>query len=189
VFVGGSAFSVTSISGREWGISLALGFVSLPLGVLIRLVPNAPCARVFAFLRLWRPARAPDASLAPDAEPGLTFAIEKLRHSISVFARVRGGRMRASSLVAKSMGKRPRRAPNTAVGALAVAPSMLVAVIGAPREPQRGAGANLADPAGVDPSKSSAALWENHFELHPETPRDDPVRGVLEKIAGPRRAR
>ncbi|KAG1804284.1 hypothetical protein EV424DRAFT_1300201, partial [Suillus variegatus] len=40
VFIGGTAFQVTCIAGREWGISLALGFVSIPLGALIRLLPN-----------------------------------------------------------------------------------------------------------------------------------------------------
>jgi P-type Ca2+ transporter type 2C len=38
---------------------------------------------------------------------------------------------------------------------------------------------SLSDPAGSDPSKSSAALWENKFEVHPDTPRDDPVFRLL----------
>ena len=37
----------------------------------------------------------------------------------------------------------------------------------------------LSDPAGFDPSRSSAALWENKFEVHPETHRDDPVFRLL----------
>ena len=42
MFVGFVAFQVTRIPGRDWGISLALGFVSIPLGVLIRCVPTPP---------------------------------------------------------------------------------------------------------------------------------------------------
>ncbi|KAG2064382.1 hypothetical protein BDR04DRAFT_935062, partial [Suillus decipiens] len=47
VFIGGTAFQVTCIGGREWGISLALGFVSIPLGALIRLLPNGPFEYLF----------------------------------------------------------------------------------------------------------------------------------------------
>jgi hypothetical protein len=34
---------------------------------------------------------------------------------------------------------------------------------------------SLSDPADFDPSRSSAALWENKFDVHLDTPRDDPV--------------
>lgn len=33
--------------------------------------------------------------------------------------------------------------------------------------------------ASFGPSGSSATLLENGFEVHPDTPRDDPVHGVL----------
>ncbi|KAI0310974.1 hypothetical protein OF83DRAFT_1153050, partial [Amylostereum chailletii] len=52
VFVGGTAFQVTRIGGREWGMSLALGVVSIPLGALVRLVPSEPCERLFQLVRL-----------------------------------------------------------------------------------------------------------------------------------------
>jgi hypothetical protein len=42
MFVGGAAFSVTPISGRDWGISIAFGFLSIPVGALIRTIPNDP---------------------------------------------------------------------------------------------------------------------------------------------------
>jgi P-type Ca2+ transporter type 2C len=40
VFVGGAAFQVTRIGGRESGIALVLGVVSIPLGALVRLLPS-----------------------------------------------------------------------------------------------------------------------------------------------------
>ncbi|KAF8640285.1 hypothetical protein AX16_010180 [Volvariella volvacea WC 439] len=52
VFVGGAAFQVTPIGGREWGISIALGVVSIPLGALIRTLPNGPFIKFFTFIRL-----------------------------------------------------------------------------------------------------------------------------------------
>lgn len=42
VEVGGSAFQVTRIGGRDWGISLVIGLLSIPLGVLVRCLPSAP---------------------------------------------------------------------------------------------------------------------------------------------------
>jgi Ca2+-transporting ATPase len=52
VFIGDTIFQVTHIGGCEWGISLALGFVSIPLGALIRLFPNRPFERLFILMHL-----------------------------------------------------------------------------------------------------------------------------------------
>ncbi|KAH8978946.1 hypothetical protein EDB92DRAFT_1806951 [Lactarius akahatsu] len=44
---GGSAFDVTRMGAREWCISVALSCGSLPVGAVIRLLPNEPLERVF----------------------------------------------------------------------------------------------------------------------------------------------
>ena len=67
--IGGSTFDVTHIGAREWAISLALGFLSLPLGALIRLVPNEPCERAFTKLQLL-PTFELLPTVLPNAEPG-----------------------------------------------------------------------------------------------------------------------
>lgn len=105
-FVGGSAFDVTRIGVREWGISLALGCVSLPLGALIRLAPNEPCERVFKKLRLL-PKQEVLPTTRPGAEPGFSFAVDQVRDNLSTFANLRGGRMRGSSFVRKSRSAQP----------------------------------------------------------------------------------
>jgi hypothetical protein len=46
VFVGGAVFQVTHIGGREWGITPALGVVSIPLGALVRLTPDVPVEKL-----------------------------------------------------------------------------------------------------------------------------------------------
>ena len=48
VFVGGAAFSVVPLTGVQWAVSLVLGFLTLPLGVLIRTVPDGPCEKVIS---------------------------------------------------------------------------------------------------------------------------------------------
>jgi Ca2+-transporting ATPase len=40
VFFGGAAFNTTPISRSLWAASVGLGFVSIPLGFLIRLLPD-----------------------------------------------------------------------------------------------------------------------------------------------------
>jgi P-type Ca2+ transporter type 2C len=40
IFVGGAAFTITHINGAQWALSIVLGLLSLPFGVIIRLIPN-----------------------------------------------------------------------------------------------------------------------------------------------------
>lgn len=97
---------MTRIAGREWGISLALGVVSIPLGVLIRLLPNGPFKTLFTKLGLLgRPDVLPTAR--PDGE--WNEAIELIRDNLNVFGQLRGGRLRSSSFVLKSRKARMNR--------------------------------------------------------------------------------
>ncbi|KAH9025496.1 calcium-translocating P-type ATPase [Lactarius pseudohatsudake] len=176
-FVGGAAVGVTRMSIREWGISLALGFVSLPLGALIRLTPNEPFDRFFKMAGLLpKPEVLP--SIRPDAEPGLSFAVDQVRDNLGTFAKLRGGRMRGSSFVHKSRSVFPdSRGPRLVPGLLAMVPSLVASHVVAP-DWQLRTGRSFSDSAGFDPSRSSA-LWENVSEVHPDTPRDDPVYRLL----------
>ncbi len=100
VFIGGAAFQVTRIGGREWGISLALGFVSIPWGAIIRLLPNKPFEIFFKSIRLMRePEVLP--VVRPERE-GWGGAISMVRDNLGTFANIRGGRLRSSSFVLKS---------------------------------------------------------------------------------------
>jgi Ca2+-transporting ATPase len=44
VFFGGSAFKTTPLNLGQWGICILLGFMSLPLGMIIRLIPDSAFA-------------------------------------------------------------------------------------------------------------------------------------------------
>ncbi|MCO5607336.1 hypothetical protein L7F22_061531 [Adiantum nelumboides] len=52
MYVGGAAFSVTRLSGRDWGIAIVAGFISWPLGALIRTIPTKPIDDVLIKLGL-----------------------------------------------------------------------------------------------------------------------------------------
>ncbi|KAF4991900.1 hypothetical protein FDECE_13866 [Fusarium decemcellulare] len=54
IYVGGDAFVVTRLKGAQWAISVVLGFFSIPIGVLIRLFPDAWFQAVVDVLaKLW----------------------------------------------------------------------------------------------------------------------------------------
>jgi len=50
MFVGGQAFSVERLTGPQWATSLVLGLVTLPIGVVLRLVPDRPFQKVMDVL-------------------------------------------------------------------------------------------------------------------------------------------
>ncbi|KAH7884640.1 Ca-transporting ATPase [Phlebopus sp. FC_14] len=171
VFIGGQAFQVTTIGGREWGISLGLGAVSLPLGALIRCLPNGPFEKLFTFVRL-----VPRTDVLPTIKPDAEWnsAIELVRDNLATFANLRGGRLRSSSFVGKSRSARlheERKVPLSSI--MTMVPTLIASSIGAGWAPQ--ARGTLSDPARYDPSRSSAALWEGKFQIHPDTQPDDPV--------------
>ncbi|KAJ6513357.1 Ca-transporting ATPase [Mycena sanguinolenta] len=171
VFVGKSAFQVTRIGGREWGISLALGFVSIPLGALVRLLPSEPFERLFKKLGLLgRPEVLP---LASNPDNVGWDAITRVRDNLSTFANVRGGRVRSSSFVIKSRTARFSQDKERPLSLLAMAPTLMMGTIAASHAwTQPG---SLSDPTHNDPSRSSAALWEGKLQLHPDTDPGDPL--------------
>ena len=55
---------MTDVGGKYWGISIALGIVSIPLGYLLRCIPNEPVERFLRKIRLMR-----DPSVLPIERP------------------------------------------------------------------------------------------------------------------------
>ncbi len=84
----------------EWGISLALGVVSIPLGVAVRLMPTKPFERVFKKLGLL--GRSEVLPTKNSDTEGRTGAITVVRDNLGTFANLRGGRVRSSSFVIES---------------------------------------------------------------------------------------
>jgi Ca2+-transporting ATPase len=95
VFVGGAAFQVTPLPGLEWGVSIAIGLLSMVVGAIMRLVPDRWFEALWIKLRLMRdPKELPSPTWNP--------ALDKVRDDLSTFQRIRGGRLRGSSFVMKS---------------------------------------------------------------------------------------
>jgi Ca2+-transporting ATPase len=174
VFVGGDAFQVTSIGGREWGISLALGVVAIPIGAAVRLLPNEPFEKLFTATRL-----LPKGDVLPTTQQQMEWspAVDQVRDGLRTFGGLRGGRLRASSYVAKTrVANVQTDAAHQVPALLTMIPSMVVSGVTTNWKLQPG---SLSDPASADPSKSSAALWEGKMEVHPDTNADDDAFKLL----------
>ena len=100
IFVGGKAFEVTPLNGAQWGWSLALAAISLPVAVVIRLVPDHLVARIVPLV--WRRRLAPDQVPAdkiipqdkvdPESQSSDGSTLEQ-KKKLTFIKTVRGGRV------------------------------------------------------------------------------------------------
>lgn len=68
VEVGGAAFQVVPIGGRDWAISIILGFLSLPLAAMVKLLSPEPFERLLIRLKLYPDPNAPAEVTTPVKE-------------------------------------------------------------------------------------------------------------------------
>lgn len=91
IFVGSDAFEIVRLSGKEWGLSIGLGAISVPWGAAIRLWPDewiAACLPGFLHRRWISP---PEADLA--AEKPLDSDDEFVRPPLRVMSSLHGPRV------------------------------------------------------------------------------------------------
>lgn len=92
IFVGGKAFKVTPLTGAQWGISIVLGALSIPVAIIIRLIPDHLIAKLV-------PTNKWKKSLAPDIYDTKEANIKALRRrgsrpeELSFIRSIRGGRV------------------------------------------------------------------------------------------------
>ncbi|CAM1507174.1 Fc.00g068150.m01.CDS01 [Cosmosporella sp. VM-42] len=94
IFVGGQAFEITKLNGKEWGISIGLGAISIPWGALIRLTPDewiGKCLPAFARKR-WMPT--PDEEAAREKILNDTGSDDEfIKPPLRVMSSIRGPRV------------------------------------------------------------------------------------------------
>lgn len=93
IFVGGAAFNVTPLNGSQWGISLILGFLSIPVGAAIRLVPDELCIRLTPeFLK--KRSKAPEVTIS-DEEEHYYFPkpLSDVKEELTFLKKFKGGRL------------------------------------------------------------------------------------------------
>ncbi|KAF2423678.1 putative calcium transporting P-type ATPase [Tothia fuscella] len=94
VFVGGAAFVVTKLNGVQWGISVIIGLLSLPMGALIRCIPDSLVRKIWEaivpeVLRRKRPTNIN----APGNDYDINKALLDIKDDLAFLKRIRGGRI------------------------------------------------------------------------------------------------
>lgn len=91
IFIGGDAFEIERQSGREWGLAIGLGAISLPFGAAIRKFPDewvVACIPAFVKRRwIWPPVKGPEAEKPVEDED------EFQRPPLRVMSSLRGARV------------------------------------------------------------------------------------------------
>jgi P-type Ca2+ transporter type 2C len=94
IFVGGAAFSVTPLNGPQWGYSLVLGVLSMPVAIIIRLIPDELIRKCIAFLPRRHSSSTPSFTFEDDERiQEWNPALEDIREELTFLKKVRGGRM------------------------------------------------------------------------------------------------
>lgn len=94
MFVGGRAFNVSRLTGAQWGLSVGLGAISIPIGVLLRLIPDEFIRKL---IPEWVKRKAAPKVLITDEESS-TFdefnnALLNIRDELTFIKKIKGGRL------------------------------------------------------------------------------------------------
>lgn len=89
VFVGGRAFSVVKLNAANWAYSIVLGALSIPVGIIIRLIPDEVIRRFIPnFLKR---KSTPEVVVSDDYQ--WNQGLIEIREELAFIKRVRGGRL------------------------------------------------------------------------------------------------
>jgi Ca2+-transporting ATPase len=93
IYVGGKSFNVVHLNGAQWAYSLILGFLSIPVGAAIRLVPDELLLRLIPDYMKGRP-KGPELTIS-DEEEHFRFPkpLADVKEELSFLKRVKGGRL------------------------------------------------------------------------------------------------
>ena len=94
VHFGGKAFSTHQLNATQWAYSVILGLFSLPVGVLIRCIPDDSIRRLIP--AYFKKKAAPQFLISvEDRSDEWNAALESIREELSILKILRGGRLNA----------------------------------------------------------------------------------------------
>lgn len=93
IFIGGKAFNVVRLNGAQWAYSIILGFLSIPIGAVIRLIPDELILRLVPGYLKRRP-KGPELTIS-DEEEHFRFPkpLADVKEELSFLKKVKGGRL------------------------------------------------------------------------------------------------
>lgn len=98
VFVGGKAFNIASDgqTGIMWGTAILLGFLSIPIGIVIRLIPDSLVEKLVPeSLKRRAQAKVPEFTVSDDEERFQHYPapFSDVRDELAFLKRLKGGRI------------------------------------------------------------------------------------------------
>lgn len=203
MFIGGAAFSVIRLTGRDWAVSIVVGAVSWPLAVLIRLIPTQP---IEDFLIRHKIMSDPNALPAPVSETGSedgkaararTFsewlpAIGQVGEQLNSFRSIRGGRIRATPRIYESRERQLQTANFRHQSVLAMVPGFVVASIGgnwrsspsdSTGEAKKSTKLQQQPQSNESPVDTVTLFKDGKITFHPDTSADDDLLRRLKSSA------
>ncbi|KAK5992981.1 Calcium-transporting ATPase 2 [Cladobotryum mycophilum] len=171
MFKGGEAFDTEPLSGAQWGWSMLFGILTLPLGALIRQVPDRHVLALFLaikrfFLFITTPFRSCFGGAARNGGNGLGHGQQDMGAVESLV--VRSGRTLLHPMVLHPMNSPFGRSAHSTEVSLGkrVATSSTADV---PEQPE------LDLQSLIDTAKLGRLLRNEILEIHPGTSKDDPI--------------
>lgn len=94
IFVGGKAFNVVHLNGAQWAYSIVLGFLSIPVGAAIRLIPDELLLKLIPDYLWQKPSKGPEVTVS-DEEEHFRFPqpLADVKEELAFLKRVKGGRL------------------------------------------------------------------------------------------------
>ncbi|KAI5467732.1 putative calcium P-type ATPase [Mariannaea sp. PMI_226] len=95
IFVGGHAFQIAEDgqSGTLWAIAIVLGFISIPVGVIIRLIPDKVMIALIPQFLKNRANKVPGLTVSDEEMSMYPAPLADLRDELNFLRRMKGGRL------------------------------------------------------------------------------------------------
>lgn len=99
IFVGGKAFNIASPkqTGIMWGTAILLGFISIPIGIVIRLIPDSLCEKLVpeSLKRRAQAKNVPEFTISDDEHRFQHYPapFADVRDELAFMKRLKGGRI------------------------------------------------------------------------------------------------
>lgn len=94
VFYGGAAFQISKYqSPAMWGIAIVLGLLSIPVGILIRLIPDAWCIALIPSFLKNRGSKVPGLTVSDEEMDMYPEPLADVRDELNFLRRMKGGRL------------------------------------------------------------------------------------------------
>jgi P-type Ca2+ transporter type 2C len=94
IYIGGDAFDIEGLTGEQWGYSIFFGFLSIPIGAIIRLIPDGFVRRLIPrSFSLNAHSKRPELRVEDDEQFSFPKPLQDVKEELSFLKRVKGGRL------------------------------------------------------------------------------------------------